>query len=304
MTDFPAEISSLGYVVLGVKDLDAWTVFARDILGFQVCARDGAESLDLRMDERLQRVVLERNDADDLLEAGWEFDTEEQLTRYVGQLRAYGVGVEQAGPEECRRRRVETLYRCHDPNGFRHGFYYGPAIAPMSDAFRSTVMRGPGFETGALGLGHIVTRSADAKKTIDFYRSGLGLRVSDYIRAEVMPGKTFEVTFMHTATGRHHSLATGELPGEKLLGHLMVQVKDMNDVGLAYDRCLAAGLPIVMHLGHHPNDHMFSFYVRSPSGFAIEYGHGGIVIDDATWKVVTHSRLSDWGHQRGEMPRG
>ncbi|MPW22336.1 glyoxalase [Paraburkholderia sp. CNPSo 3157] len=304
MTDFPAEISSLGYVVLGVKDFDAWTVFARDILGFQVCEREDDQSLALRMDERLQRVVLEKNDADDLLEAGWEFDTEEQLTRYVEQLRAYGTRVEQASAEECRRRSVETLYCCDDPNGFRHGFYYGPWIALMSDGFRSTVMRGAGFETGVLGLGHIVTRSADAKKTIEFYRSGLGLKISDYIRADVIPGKTFDVTFMHTASGRHHSLATGELPGEKLLGHLMVQVKDMNDVGLAYDRCLAAGLPIVMHLGHHPNDQMFSFYVRSPSGFAIEYGHGGIVIDDATWKVTTYSRLSDWGHQRGEPPRG
>jgi len=108
-----------------------------------------------------------------------------------------------------------------------------------------------------------------------------------------------DLTFMHTKTGRHHSLATGKVPGEKRLGHLMVQVKDMNDVGLAYDRCVAAGLPIIMHLGHHPNDQMFSFYVRSPSGFAIEYGHGGIVVDDATWKVVTHTRLSDWGHRRG-----
>ncbi|MFD0567797.1 hypothetical protein ACFQ2M_41870 [Kitasatospora saccharophila] len=38
----------------------------------------------------------------------------------------------------------------------------------------------------------------------------------------------------------------------------------------------------------HPNDHMFSFYVRTPSGFSVEYGWGGLLIDDATWY---HDRL-------------
>ena len=28
----------------------------------------------------------------------------------------------------------------------------------------------------------------------------------------------------------------------------------------------------------HPNDHMFSFYVRTPSGFSVEYGWGGLLI--------------------------
>lgn len=299
MTDLPADISSLGYVVLGGSDLDAWAGFARDILGFHVSADEGGNALALRMDERSHRVIVEKSDADDILEAGWEFDTEAQLARYVERLRAQGVAVERAGREACARRRVEALYYCDDPNGFRHAFYFGPRIASMSDPFRSTVLRGTGFVTGALGVGHIVVRAIDAAASLDFYRNTLGLKVSDYIRAEIVPGVDVDITFFHTTGGRHHSLATGSLPGEKRIGHLMVQLQDINDVGLAYDRCIAAGLPIVMHLGRHPNDRMFSFYVRSPSGFAIEYGHGGIVVDDANWQVVTHQRLSDWGHRRG-----
>ena len=72
----------------------------------------------------------------------------------------------------------------------------------------------------------------------------------------------------------------------------------MDDVGLAYDRALRARVRIVLTLGRHPNDRMFSFYVQTHSGFALEYGHGGIVIDDATWKVVNYSKMSDWGHKR------
>jgi hypothetical protein len=82
----------------------------------------------------------------------------------------------------------------------------------------------------------------------------------------------------------------------------MVEVQDMDDVGLAYDRCVKAGYPMALELGHHPNDRMFSFYVRTPSGFAMEFGWGGIVVDDATWQVITYDKMSDWGHKR-DQPR-
>jgi 2,3-dihydroxybiphenyl 1,2-dioxygenase len=298
MADSKAEISNLGYVVLGVKDLGAWANFAQNIIGFQVKPLGVGNSLVLRMDERRQRIVLEENPADDILEAGWEFESAEALEHYVENLRARGTRIERAGPDDCSKRGVEGMYRCDDPNGFAHAFYFGPSIAPLNEPFYSTALSGDGFETGDLGVGHIVASAKDYKESVSFYQSVLGLRVSDYIRQEVAPGFVADVTFMHTKTGRHHSLATATLPGEKILSHLMVQVRDMNDVGLAYERCIAAGIPMFMHLGHHPNDKMFSFYVATPSGFALEVGYGGIVIDEGTWSVVTYSRLSDWGHKQ------
>ncbi|KAA0999724.1 glyoxalase [Paraburkholderia panacisoli] len=298
MANMAAAISNLGYVVFGVKDLGAWADFAHNLMGFQIGTRDGGNALVLRMDEHVQRIVLEKSDADDIQEAGWEFETEDELERYAQQLRVSGLAVMQGERDYCAQRCVEKLYYCEDPNGYRHAFYYGPAIAPMTDPFRSSVLRGAGFETGRLGIGHILTRSDNYPESVAFYRSVLGLRVSDYIREEREPGIVVDATFMHTKTGRHHSLATAAIPGPKRLNHVMVEVKEMDDVGLAYDRCMAAGAPMLLHLGHHPNDQMFSFYVQTPSGFALEYGCGGIVIDDATWKVVNYSKLSDWGHKR------
>ncbi len=55
-----------------------------------------------------------------------------------------------------------------------------------------------------------------------------------------------------------------------------------------------------MTLGMHPNDHMFSFYVRTPSGFSVEYGWGGLLIDEDTWEATTLDRLHSWGHQPPE----
>ena len=53
----------------------------------------------------------------------------------------------------------------------------------------------------------------------------------------------------------------------------------------------------VSTLGRHANDHMISFYVRTPSGFDIEYGTGGLTVDDATWVARHTTAHSVWGHR-------
>lgn len=293
-----AEITNLGYVVLGVSDLDRWEQFAVEQLGFQVGRREGDKVLALRMDAYEQRVLLEHGGEDDLRVAGWEFDTEEDLDSYVTELVKRGVQLKALGCEHAEARRVEKVYECEDPNGFKHEFYFAPKLASIGDPFRSTVLVGGGFKTGPLGVGHLLPRAIDYKASVDFYRNKMGLKLSDYIREEIAPGMVVDATFFHTRTGRHHSLATAFIPSEKILNHMMVELQSLDDVGLAYDRCLKAGCEILLGLGHHPNDEMFSFYVTTPSGFAIEYGWGGVVIQKDKWQVRTFSKLSDWGHKR------
>jgi hypothetical protein len=58
-----------------------------------------------------------------------------------------------------------------------------------------------------------------------------------------------------------------------------------------------------MSLGRHTNDLMTSFYVRTPSGFEIEYGYGGVLIEDeASWQVDTYDAISLWGHKPPSEP--
>jgi hypothetical protein len=47
---------------------------------------------------------------------------------------------------------------------------------------------------------------------------------------------------------------------------------------------------------------MTSFYVRTPSGFEIEYGTGGLMVDDDSWQVATHDSQSIWGHKPPAEP--
>ncbi len=77
----------------------------------------------------------------------------------------------------------------------------------------------------------------------------------------------------------------------------MVEANRLEDVGQAYDRAKAAGVPIVNSLGQHTNDPMFSFYMQSPSGFNVEFGWNGLMIDDDTWVVSEWSGRGEiWGH--------
>ncbi len=295
-----AEISALGYVGFGASDLSAWETFATEILGMMVSrCEDG--SLTLRMDEYKQRFFIEENGKDDIVVAGWELLTEGCLESYVAELRDKGLDVKELSAEQCSRRHVEKAYSVDDPNGFEHEFFCGHHIAPLSETFRSSVLKSS-FVTGNLGVGHILPFTQSGAETINFYKNVLKLRVSDYIREEVAPDVLVDAIFFHTATGRHHSIATAEVPyAPKTLNHFMIEVADIDDVGLAYDRVVKAGIPVVLELGHHPNDKMFSFYGRTPSGFNFEFGWGGILIDDSNWEVKSYSQLSDWGHRRNNI---
>ena len=117
-------------------------------------------------------------------------------------------------------------------------------------------------------------------------------------RSDTVEGGGFDLRFFHCAgsAARHHTVAFAAVPGLAGLHHLMLEVTNLDDVGTALDVIGGREIPLAMSLGRHTNDLMTSFYVRTPSGFEIEYGTGGIVVDDDTWTVGTHASGSRWGH--------
>ena len=150
-----------------------------------------------------------------------------------------------------------------------------------------------GFVADQRGLGHCVVTANSQLESQRFYCDLLGLRLSDHIRCDVY-GYHVDIAFLH-ANRRHHSIAVGNRQ-KKRIHHFMLEAAAMDEVGLAFDRALAAGVRIVQTLGRHPNDRMFSFYGKTPSGFQFEFGSGGREIDDSVWQPTTYDRISEWGH--------
>jgi 3,4-dihydroxy-9,10-secoandrosta-1,3,5(10)-triene-9,17-dione 4,5-dioxygenase len=60
---------------------------------------------------------------------------------------------------------------------------------------------------------------------------------------------------------------------------------------------MKGGAHISATLGRHANDKMISFYVRSPSGFDIEYGCEGWQVDWSNFTPTTSLIDSIWGHK-------
>lgn len=297
-------MSNLGYVVFASKKLSEWKDFSVQILGLQVSRYEPGDLLTLRMDDLQQRIVIEDGPDEDVRAIGWIFNSENSLAEYVAKLRLAGAAVQKCSAEQAAQRAVEILYYCEDSNGFNQEFACGAHYANTLKPFASPLLCGPGFKTGELGIGHVMVRASDYPATLDFYQNILGLHLSDTVRGEARPGFNIEAAFFHTVGGRHHSLATTGANLPKKLGHLMMELHNLEDVGMCYDRCKRAGLTFARELGRHVNDKMTSFYVETPSGFAIEYGWGGMVVDDEKWTVRHYSQFSDWGHTRpGEISR-
>lgn len=296
-----AAISRLGYLGFEVSDVAAWERFAVEALGLVVSERRSDGSVGFRIDDQAQRIVVHPGSCDDLVYAGFEADDEATLRRLSEILAQAGFPTADLGDDVARARRVKRVHRVDDPNGVPIELFHGPERA--TDPFRSALVPS-GFVTGDEGLGHVVFATMDPQATERFYCELLGMRLSDRIEAELAPGVPLLVTFLH-ANPRHHTVAFAAAPMPKRVHHFMLEVGAMDDVGHAYDRCLTAGIEIANTLGVHPNDRMFSFYARTPSGFDVEFGWGGRKIEEATWKVDRYDRLSVWGHRMPDtLPSG
>ena len=289
-------VTQLGYLGLSVKDVDEWERFASDILGLQPNGWDEDGSLFLRMDEYHHRFIVHPNGSDDVAYLGWEVADEHACHELAIQLEEAGFEVSPGTAEERTTRRVAGLARFQDPNGIPSEIFYGPLMS-FEKPFQSPRPIS-GFRTGELGLGHFVILVDNAEQSIHFYRDVLGMRISDYVQITPAPGVSLQATFFH-CNPRHHTIAFIESPKiTRRLNHFMLQVQSLDDVGSTYDLCQDRNVPITMRLGRHTNDHMTSFYMQTPSGFAVEYGWGAREIDDATWQVQLHTSGSIWGHQR------
>jgi 2,3-dihydroxybiphenyl 1,2-dioxygenase len=288
-------VAQLGYLGLSVSNVDEWERFAGQILGLQANGRDADGSLFLRMDEYHHRFIVHPTGKDDLAYIGWEVATEEALQALAAQLTAAGVEVQSGTTEEAEARRVAGLIKFHDASGIASEIFYGPLVT-FDKPFQSPRPIS-GFKTEGQGLGHFVLFVDDLDRSLHFYRDVLGMRISDFIWFSPAPNVTLKIAFFH-CNPRHHSLAFAAMPqAPKRLHHFMLQTNSLDDVGSTYYLCQNEKVPIVMNLGKHTNDHMVSFYLRTPSGFAVEYGWGAREVDDRTWQVQVHTSGSMWGHQ-------
>jgi 2,3-dihydroxybiphenyl 1,2-dioxygenase len=285
------ELQAFGYIGIRSKNLDDWVAYGTRFLGMQLVDRSRA-SLAFRMDDRRQRVIVHDDGGEGAGFFGWEVPDAGALSALAARLERGGLSVAAGSRALAEERRVKDLIVFHDPVGTRLEAFHGGETA--SEPFRPGRSIS-GFRTGPLGMGHAVLTCERIEDVLPFYQDLLGFRLSDYITTP------FRAYFFHV-NPRHHSLAFIET-GKNGIHHMMMELYSLDDVGQCYDLALGKPETIATTLGRHVNDHMTSFYSRSPSNFMVEYGWGGRSIDPETWSP--HERTegpSLWGHDRHWLP--
>lgn len=272
----------LGY--LGCRgDRDAWRRFGGDIFGLQPVASD--EAMLLRADERSWRLSVAQEEGPPLRYVGLELDSFADLDGLEHRLSRAGYAPVR-DDMLARERRVSRLLRVDDPDGIPLEFHVGALVDPSP--FLSPI--GAAFVTGTAGLGHVLLSVSDLGASLRFYMDVVGLRRSDILEM----GNGVEGHFLNGGF-RHHVVALAQVPGLVGLHHIFVEVDSVLTVGRAWDRIRQANIPIVSQLGQHANDPAFSFYVESPSGFAVEYGFGALTIDPENWVETRWNAPFLWG---------
>jgi 2,3-dihydroxybiphenyl 1,2-dioxygenase len=280
-------LQALGYAGFGSDALEDWRQFGTNLVGFQAVER-GNSLLAFRMDDRKQRIVIDRGMAAGERFFGWEVKDAAVLDALAARLDGANIRVTAEPAALASARHVAALISFRDPAGNRLEAFHGAETdtTPFSPG-RSI----SGFRTGPLGLGHVVLTVENIEAMLPFYVDLLGFHLSDYIE------RPFRAYFFHV-NPRHHSLALIET-GKNGMHHLMVELFSLDDVGQAYDIALEEPDRINVTLGRHTNDFMTSFYAKTPSAFLVECGWGGREIDPSSWQPVEmHDGPSLWGHDR------
>ncbi len=284
-------ITALAYLGVRTQDLAQWSVFACKLLGMQQIDL-AAGTLAFRMDSQKQRLLVHAETGNSLAFMGWEVAGCDDLDHYAARLDAADIVVHSGTASLCDQRCVDRLIWFEDLDGNRNELVYRPHTT--DDSF---VPGRPlsGFNTGPFGMGHAVLHVRDVAALLPLYRDILDFSVSDY---GLDP---YPMYFFHV-NGRHHSFAMiGS--GSAGLHHFMVEYGNLDDVGQGYDLAQLEEQRIAYTLGRHTNDYMTSYYAHTPSGFFVESGWGGRVIEPDTWQPVeTTVGPSFWGHERLYLP--
>ncbi len=292
-------IFGLGYIRVWEADLVQWQQFAEGVLGM-MGERDGDSRLLIRMDDWVGRFIVESGRAGfadrpgpvvPTVAIGWECVSEEAWASARRAIDDAGVHTEDGdGPTAwCR-----DWFACIDPSGFRCEFFYGGKRDP---ATQFVSPRGVGFVTGDQGMGHVLVFANAPAKSLDFYSRALGYQVREGKSAD---DGTLRAAFL-SPNQREHSLALLATDEPSRLGHVLIEVSELDAVGRAMDRCLDGLAPMTVSLGRHWNDQMISFYLKTPAGFDIEYGFGGRKVAPERWSRGEQGGtglMSTWGHRR------
>ncbi len=142
------QVTELGYMGVGVKDLAAWKDFAANIVGFEVTDEGESDRCYLRMDYFHHRIVLHADGSDDLAYLGLRVAGADEFAQMQRQLSEAGIKFRVGSEDEADERRVLEVLKLTDPDGNPVEIFHGPLTQFHKPFHPGRGMHGR-FKTGA-----------------------------------------------------------------------------------------------------------------------------------------------------------
>lgn len=262
---------SIAYVTIEVRRPARWKKFIANL---------GDNTMRIDWDAPTQRHALRITEGrrDDLTQLGLAYPSTASLEATLARLTEASIPWERTQPGPG----LLDAVRCVDPAG---------------NDLELVVFDGPATPDARWRIGHVALTHRDQPALEYFYSAILGLRLNERLHSTDGPLE-IHGSFLGSAR-HHHSIAILDLPSTRRLHHICFGAREVATVEDTYERARAAKVPMSMHLGRHSlPDGTTSFYAASPSGFDIEIGAGGNVLDGRPIDAPLLGDLkSAWGHE-------
>ncbi len=184
-----------------------------------------------------------RTASDDLAYLGFRVAGADEFAQMQRQLSEAGIKFRVGSEDEADERRVLEVLKLSDPDGNPVEIFHGPLMQFSKPFHPGRAMHGR-FKTGTGGLGHCIVREGNVDAAQRFY-AHLGMRGG--VEYKFRAGKrTVGLVFMH-CNDRDHTVAFGIPGGDRRLNHIMIEVDNLDDVGMTYDLVRKNKIPVTYH---------------------------------------------------------
>ena len=253
--------NKLGYVALGVTDLEKSIAYYQDIVGLQLNAEEDGMAYFSCSDDH-HNLVLYKNATPGLQRIAWEVESDAELDRAAAHLKSHGIAVYELPPSDCAALHQHRTLRFEEPNAGICCELYSQQHKRGSN-YQATVSK-------IARLGHVVVSFPDWPAAVTFFQDVMNFKPSDFVDGFVAFMRCFPNPYHHT-----FGIGNAKLGGGKAcLHHVNFMVTDMDDIGRALNRMPKNDVPVVFGPGRHPPSGSIFYYFLDPDGMTVEYSYG------------------------------
>jgi len=294
------DLAHLGHLELLTPKPDESLKFFVDVMGMTISGRKG-ESVYLRGWDDYERYSLKltASKTSGMEHMALRARSPQALERRVAALKGTEFAIGWDKGDLCHG----PAFVCQDPDGHKIQLYYETqwydAPAALKPALKNQAQRFPARGCNVRRLDHWNGLAVDIKANREFFENYLGFRLTE----QIVLDSGVEAAMWMTCTNKSYDFAyTKDATGTKgRFHHITYAVNSREEVLLAADIFLEAGIKIETGPHKHAIQQTFFLYVYEPGGNRVEIANAGarlILAPDwrpIRWTETERKKGQAWG---------